>query len=340
MHRRRFLTSAGTFCAAAPTFSALNHTGARAQDTFNWRMQRYYGTETDVIHSEFARNVSVVSDQALSITHFRGGELVPNAQILSAVGRGTLELGHGNGAYWAGEMDIGNIEAGLPRAWVTLDEAYYMWYGLGFVDTLREAYAERDVHYLCPMFGGKYGLLTKEPIERLSDLKNMKIRAASQVAAVLNQFDIPSVYHPPEELYVALSTGTLDGMIYGGVHDYKALKLDEIATHYTELSLVYPGYVDCILVNKRAWETLPSAAKVSLELGAKEMAQRQHYWNNNRERETRSEGIFRISSLPQEDKEALTRASREVWKEEAEKSSRNRKAVEKIRKIAEMEDRL
>lgn len=339
MQRRKFLTGATTAGVVAAS-SAVGVRASVAQDTVRWRMQRYYGTETDHIHAPLADDIRAASGERMELTLFRGAELAPNDQILESLSMGMLEMAQGFGAYWPGRLDLGNIEAGLPMAWSNISEAYHLWYGLGLEDLLREAYAEQGVHYICPMFGGPYDLLTKEPISSLEDLKGMRIRATSTISAVLEQFDIPTVYVPPEELYLGLNTGSLDGVIYGGAHDYKLLKLDEVATHYTELSLLQPGYADGMLVNMRAWESLAPDLQKIVELATKEMAAQQHYWNNTEAQAALQDGGFQVQSLPQDDVMALTEAAQQVWEDEAAKSERNAKAVEMIRTIARGAGRL
>lgn len=50
---------------------------------------------------------------------------------------------------------------------------------MGLIDLVREDYAEQNIHYLGPMFGGDYDLLTKESVTRHED---MKIRATPSIS--------------------------------------------------------------------------------------------------------------------------------------------------------------
>ncbi|MCB1311118.1 MAG: ABC transporter substrate-binding protein, partial [Sedimentitalea sp.] len=125
------------------------------------------------------------SDGDLRIQFFRGGELVSTDQMLDAVKSGTLDLVQGTGGYWSGQVDIGNIDIGLPGSWTSLEEAKALFESEEVVQILNEAYDEAGVHFLQKGYGHDYDLLTKEPVTSLEDLKSRKIRATSAVAKVL-----------------------------------------------------------------------------------------------------------------------------------------------------------
>ncbi len=338
MKRRDLIKAAAAGIAATPL--AMAATTAVAAGTTRLRMQTLYGTETDDLYKSFVNDVKTGSNKSLRITRFRGSELVPNDQMLDAVGKGTLDMCQGYGGYWAGQLDIAKIESGIPGAWTSFDEAMYVHEAKGLGQLIADAYAEKGVHYLGPVFGGPYDLLTKEPVNSLEDLKKMKIRATATVASILNKFDIPTVYLPSQELYVGLSTGAIDGVIYGGSLEYKALKLHEAAKHYTYLNMINPGYADGMLINKQKWDAmLPEHQKI-LELACAKHSREMHAWNVNGCLDVNGEGLFEFGALPAKDSKALTVAAMDVWKEEAAKSERNAKAVQALTDAAKATGRL
>ncbi len=338
MKRRDLIKAAAAGMAAAPL--AMTATSARAGDKVRLRMQTLYGTETDHLYKAFANDVKTSSSKSLRIQRFRGSELVPNDQMLDAVSKGTLDMCQGYGGYWPGQLDIAKIESGIPGAWTSFDEAMYVHEAKGLSALLREAYGEKGVHYLGPVFGGPYDLLTKEPVNSLEDLKKMKIRATATVASILKKFDIPTVYLPSQELYVALSTGVIDGVIYGGSLEYKALKLHETAKHYTYLNMIDPGYADGMLINKKRWDSLSPEHQKILELAVAKHAREMHAWNVNGCLDVNGEGIFEFGALPEADSKALTQAAMDVWKEEAAKSDRNAKAIQALTEAAKATGRV
>ncbi|MGG2395665.1 TRAP transporter substrate-binding protein DctP [Pseudomonas sp. SH1-B] len=330
MKRRDLIKTAATGLAAAPL--AMGATFANA--AVNLRMQTYWGKEANDVFNAFVNDVKVASNDELRIRRYTGSSLVPDAEMFQAVGKGTIDMCQGYAGYWPGQLDIASIEAGLPGAWTNYDEAMYVMETKGLIGLIREAYAEHNVHYLGPIMGGPFDLLTKQPVNSLDDLKKMKIRATPSVAKILQQFDIPTVFLPGSELYVGLSTGTIDGVIYAGTNEYLSMKLYEAAKYYTALNMVSPGYTDQILVNMDKWKGLTDEQRKCIELGFANHASKMHTWMVSGSIDASTTGHFEMSALPPEDSARLRKAAEVIWEEEAAKSERNKKAIDILKEAA------
>ncbi len=97
--------------------------GAASAETKRIKFHTFYGTEIDAIAKKFRKAVKDASGGTMRIQYFRGGELVASDQFVEATSRGTIDIAYGVGSYWPGQIDLGNIEAGLPGAWTTTEEA-------------------------------------------------------------------------------------------------------------------------------------------------------------------------------------------------------------------------
>ncbi|WP_299235588.1 TRAP transporter substrate-binding protein [uncultured Halomonas sp.] len=327
--------------AILTSVASLVLSSAVAADTTRIRFHTFYGTEMDEIADKMRDTVKEASNGELRIQYFRGGELVDSDQFVDAVGRGSIDVGYGVGSYWPGQVGIGNIEAGLPGAWTSVEEARQIFEERGLGALTEEAYAEKGVKLLGHGYGSNYDLLTKEPVTSLEDLQSMKIRATGQMARVLQAFDIPTVFLPAEELYVGLSTGVIDGAIYGGPVEYEQLKLNEVAEHYTFMNLLNPGWTETIIVNESTWEELSDEHRSILEDAVKQYAADIHAWLEEGNQEIIQEGeMFEFATLPEEDSKRLTEAAQVVWQEEADKSERNARAIEILVENAKAQGRL
>lgn len=314
---------------AVSAAASLVASQAVAADTVRLRFHTFYGTEMDSIAQEFQDSVEEASDGSLRIQYFHGGELVDSDQFVDAVKRGTIDIGYGVGSYWPGQVNIGNIEAGLPGAWVNTEEARDIFENQGLNDLAREAYAEKGVKLIGRGYGSNYDLLTREPVESLDDLKSMRIRATGQVAEVLQEFDIPTVFLPAQELYVALSTGVIDGVVYGGPVEYEQLKLHEAADNYTFMNMLNPGWIETAIVNQETWKNLSDEHQTILREGIAQYADGIHEWLEEGNQRLIEEGeLFNFASLPDADAKRLTEAAQSIWQDEADKSERNAKAVD------------
>lgn len=324
------LVGAAALASVATTASA---------DTVRLRFHTFYGTEIDPIAKKFKKAVKDASNGTLRIQYFRGGELVASDQFADAVAKGTVDIVHGTGGYWSGQIDVGNIEAGLPGAWTTVEEAKGLFESAEVDALLTEAYAEAGTVYLGKGYGHNYDLLTKEPVTSLEDLKTRKIRATSNVAKVLSAFDIPTVYLPAQELYIGMSTGVIDGAIYGGPVEYEQLKLHETATNYTFMNMLMPGWTETFLANPDAWNKLSDEHKEILKVAIQQFADDIHQWLADGN-EGVAEGTFQYATLPEADSKALTQAAQGVWQEEAARSPRNQKFIDVLVANAKAQGRL
>ncbi len=332
MNRRNFVKAAVTGTAAA-SVAAPAIALAEEEKKIRLRMQTYWGKEADAVFAAFTSNVKTASAGSLRIKRYPGGALVPDAEMLSAVSKGTLDMCESYGGYWPGKVDIATLESGIAGAWTNYDEATYI-FRKGLLDAVREAYAEQNVHYIGAVLGGAYDLLTKKPVNSLDDLKNMKIRATPSVAKVLQKFDIPTVFMPASELYVGLSTGAIDGVIYGGPIEYTGMKLYEVAKYYTTLNMLMPGFTDCVLINMDKWKSLSEAQQKILEMGVAQHAENEHAWLMEGSFDSKYTKNFEFSALSPEDAKRLREAATVLWDEEAAKSPRNKKVVDLLKSVA------
>ncbi|WP_432787074.1 hypothetical protein AAEX37_01158 [Oligella sp. MSHR50489EDL] len=310
----------------AATALSLVATAASAENV-RLRFHTFYGSEMDDAAKRMQDTLREKSDNKIRMQYFRGGELVSSDQFVEAVGRGTIDIAYGVGSYWPGQVDIGNIEAGLPGAWTSTEEARTVFEKLDPI--IAESYEERGVVLIGRGYGSDYELLTKQPVSSIDDLKRMKIRSTGQMARVLKEFDVPTVFLPAEELYVGLSTGVIDGVLYGGPLEYEQLKLNEVAKNYTSLNLLNPGWIETIIINKKVWDKLSDEHKSLVKEAVNQYAEDIHNWLEDGNKKLKDEGkLFNFTTINEEDSRKLAKAAEKIWDEEAAKSERNAKAIE------------
>lgn len=331
-NRRKFLKAA-TLGAAATTVLTPTLSQAADKKKTRLRMQTLWGKENRHIFDTFADNIKVASEKSLRLKIHQGSEIVPDAEMLNAVSKGTLDMCEGYGGYWPGQIDVGLIEGGIAGAWTSYDEATYL-FNNGLGDLIQAAYHEQNVHYLGSVMGGPYDLLTKTPVKSIEDLKGMKIRATPSVAKILQQFEIPTVFMPASELYVGLSTGAIDGVIYGGPIEYVSMKLYEVAKYYTNLNLISPGFTECILINLDKWKGLTPANQKILELAVADHTTSLHAWLMEGTFKNEYRKHFEFGNLPANDSKQLRQAATVLWDEEAAKSERNKQAIQLFKDMA------
>jgi len=306
---------------------------------YRLKMQTYYSPTTYHIVKEFARQVERMSGGQLKITVFAGGELVSSSQMLQAVKSGTVDIGHGAGYYFS-ELKTGNIDCGLPMAWLNNTEVVVIHEKLGLTELLRKEYAKHGVYYFGPSFANTYNMLSSVPLTSIEDLKKVKIRAAGATSKLLRKLGCSTVYLPPEDIYVALSTGQVDGVIYGGALEYSMLKFYEQAKYYNTTPIINP-IMETVFINQKLWDSMPDNLKAILETGILKL--RWGFYTDALGEEMKIRNtIFKgkLTSFPPEDIAKITEAAVEIWDEEAKKSPECAQAVEMIKELNRMAGRL
>ena len=299
-------------------------------EVHEWKYQTYFPRATLMGEEAFVNDIETLSDGRIKVTLFAAGELIPTGEIMRAVGAGTIELGHGSANYYP-ELDIGEIETGLPMAWNTSDEASLFYDDPVWRDVADEAYEELNCHYLFTTYEAPYLILTTEPVWSLDDLRPLKLRATAAFGKMFDKVGVGSVYMPIEEVYLALSTGIIDGVLYGAAYEYSMLGFNEVATYILGSSIINP-VTGNTFISLDIWNELPDDLKAIVELSA--YGQRYRYWSwVVAEDLTAKARDYVVTSLPSEDLATLTEAALDVWDEQSAKSARCAQAVELLKEL-------
>ncbi len=318
---------------------ATTSTVSAAGKVHTLKLQSYYGTNMLNAEKEFAALVEKKSKGTVRIEVYSGGELVPSSQILNAVKTGTIDMGRGMGHHFT-ESKIGSIESGLPMSWTSADEAEAIYEKYGLRKVIAEEYAGLGVKYLGPVWAAPYHFLGKRPINSVGTMRSMKIRAVGASAKMLKKLNINPVNVPVEDIYLSLTTGQIDGVLYGSAFEYKETKFYEGARFFNNSPILDP-IVDTLVINPKSWDALSKEQQTILQDAADELRWSYYRWITGQDQET-LKALFKntTTNFSEKDMGEMTRAALSVWNEEAAKSPRNKTAIEIIKKAAKEAGRL
>jgi len=230
--------------------------------------------------TEFAAAAEKRSNGRLKISVFGEPDIVPMFQVLEAVKKGTLDIGHAGGTLWGGVIPVGEIEFGIPYgfrvAWEKTYEAKQaairkFFYESGFIDLLREEYAKQGVYYLdIHTYGPVPIVVAKKPIRTMEDLKGVKIRDEGLWTEWHNMLGAAGTDISGSEAYMALKTGALDAAQWD-VSCITGLKWHEVAPYWIR-GEENDACIGHMLVNMDVWNSLPDDLKEALAGAAED------YW--------------------------------------------------------------
>ncbi len=316
-----FLAGCGGSGDAAP--------GAAADDrSFRWKMVTAWPPNLPINHDavlKFADDVETMSRGRLRIQVFAGGELVPALQAFDAVSQGSVEMAHAAAYYWAGKVPAAQYFTVVPFG-MTQKGAWAWLYGGGGLDLWRELYAPFNV---VPFPMGNTGIQMggwfNKKIERVADLKGLKMRIPGLGGKVLAKAGGNPVLLSAAEIYTALERGTIDATEWvGPLHDVR-FGLDRAARYYYYPGWHEPGTQLELLVNAEAWASLPADLQRIVENAAAGAALymygRSEVENARAFAELKQAGHVEILEFPREVTDRLAALTREVLEEEAAKDA-------------------
>ncbi len=308
------------------------------EKTYDLKLQTYYSPTTVDHIKNFAKSVEVASNGRIKIQIFTGGELVSSDNMLKGVQGGMIDIAHGCGAYYT-EFAMGPIEGGMPMAWMSPLEAQIIFDEMGLGKLVAEEYAKFGVHFLGTMWAAPYQILSKEPINSLADLRKMKIRAIGASAKMLQSLGVSTVSMPPEDIYLALSTGQIGAVLYGAAYEYQLNKYYEVAPYFLSSPVLSP-FVDSIIINQKVWDSMTPDLQEILK-NAVQMSRLAWYIHCEYMGDEARATIFKgVTTLPAQDQAEMTKAAVAAWDEEGAKSPENAKAVEIIKAFAKRVGRI
>jgi len=247
-----------------------------AAEVFNWRFTSwstpgsYYGDEG---YPSFCQQIEDMSGGRITVEYVSAAALAGEFGAFDSIRQGIIEIG----CPWVGGYDTILVEAkceyGLPFGMQHPNDMLTLYYERGWQELLREAYMELSppVYYLAPDIWAPLYLTTTEPVITLDDLRKLKIRAVGGCADYLGRLGVTTVVVAYEELYTAVATGTIEGILGPGLAEFYDLKSYEFAKY-----IVTPTFIGAVMgadyiVNMDAWNSLPEDLQ-QIVLGAAQSA--------------------------------------------------------------------
>ena len=281
--------------------------------------------ETEELTGHFRNRVEAMSGGRIKIELYADGEIVPIDELVTAVGRGTLEMGQICGG-WSPQIDIGQLETYAPQAWSSILDASAI-YERGFEELLEEAYAEHNVKWLSDCLWDPIQLFTTEPINDIEDIKGLKIMGGMGASHVLQTLGAAPFETPAESFYLAISTGVADGVTWGGCRDMYNLGIHEVAPYVLNIG---PTPAMCSFqINMDVWDSLPLDLQTILEVAAKDSSMYQGMLYFIEDELFYAKGEFIRTDLSDTDWVAFRKAAVDYYQQElAHTSPRAAKTVE------------
>ena len=267
MRRREFTKIALAAAAGAVAAPAI----VKAETTFNWRMTSFYGPNAFFYSTgpgsakDLCKRIEEMSAGRLKIQFYGAGELIPAAAGFDACSSGTVEMNYANSYFWTGKVFAAQYFTAAPFGMNFVGFNGWIYDG-GGLDLWKETY---DKFNLVPILAGNTGVQMagwfRKPIEKVEDLKGLKMRIPGLAGRVLRELGVDAQLLAPGDIFPALERGVIDAAEFVGPYLDRQLGLQKVAKYYYT-----PGWHEMatgseVVINKAAWAKLPPDIKSIVE---------------------------------------------------------------------------
>ncbi len=208
----------------------------------------------------WAKEVEKRTNGRVKVTMYPSGSLVPAGQIYDSVTKGIADIGYAAISYTAGRFPLTDVVT-LPLGYTSGYEATIMAY------ELYKKFKPKEFEQTQIMWLEAHGpgiLHTKRPVNKLEDVKGLRIRSTGATTRIALALGAAPVGMPMSDAYDALSRGIVEG-IFCPMEALQGWKLGEVVSYTTED--YGASYSDCfyIAMNKEKWASIPEDVKPIIE---------------------------------------------------------------------------
>jgi len=250
--------------------------GAAEDKTFRWKMVTTWPKNYPALGTSAEKFATLLDDMSrgrLKVKVYGAGDLVPAMEVFDAVSQGTAEMGHGAAYYWKGKLPSATFFTSVPFGLNAQEMNSWLYYG-GGLELWREAY---DPFNLIPFPAGNTGVQMagwfNREINSIDDLRGLKMRVPGIGGEVLGRAGVQPITIPGGELYTAMQTRVIDAVEWVSPYNDLAFGFHQVGKHYYYPGWQEPGPTLELLINKKAWESLPDDLKLMVEVAARAINQ-------------------------------------------------------------------
>ncbi len=285
MERRSFVKKAlGTAAAGTLLAGCSGNAGdpygspdVITRPSIRWRLASSFPPLLDTIFGAaevMAERLAALTDGRFRVQVYPAGEMLPFDAVLSAVGKGTVEMGHAVSFYFTSANPALVFDACVPFGLTARQHMAWLAYG-GGMDLLREMFADFNiVNFPGGNTGVQMGGWFRREVGSLAALQGLRIRMPGMGGSVMQQLGANAVTLSAGEIVQALRTDAIDAAEWIGPYDDEKLGLQTVARNYYHPGWWEPGSAITFYVNQDAYNTLPAGYKEALAAATSEAGAR------------------------------------------------------------------
>ena len=211
------------------------------------------------------RFVEERSGGTLRIRPVWGGALLSSDMSMEELRHGVADIGLITPIYIKGGTHLIRIQSGFYAGVESIPSqvALYRCMAQAHPQFAREL---AGLKVLAVQGGSLPGVVTtRRPVQRLEDLRGLRLRAPTELLSVLRALGADPVNMPMGEVYSAMAKGVIDGVVAPG-DTFRSLHFAEVASHFNTLAVPRGAY-PARAMNLARWNRLSEAHRRVLDEG-------------------------------------------------------------------------
>ncbi|HEY5754809.1 MAG TPA: TRAP transporter substrate-binding protein DctP [Steroidobacter sp.] len=200
---------------------------------------------------------------SIKIQPYWSGSLLSSEHSMHELRHGVSDIGLITPIYARGGAHLIRAQAGFYGGLTTFEQQTALWRCMAAADPQfgRELH---DLKVLAVQGGNLPGIVTRDrAIRTLDDLRGLRLRAPSELLAVLKDLGADPIDMPMGEVYSALAKGVLDGVV-APPDTLKSLHFAEVAKYFNTIRIPRGAYA-ARAMSERRWNSLTNEQRALLE---------------------------------------------------------------------------
>jgi TRAP-type C4-dicarboxylate transport system substrate-binding protein len=225
------------------------------QKVITMNFSNFFGAahKNSILADQWCKEVEKRTDGRVKFTYYPGATLTPAAQTYDSVMKGIADVGESVLGYTSGRfplMEIIDLPLGYKSGYVATK----------MINEFYKKFQPKELDGVKIMWLHAHGpgiLFTKnKAVNKLEDLKGLKIRATGFSAKTATALGAAPVAMPQTESYDALRTGVVEGIL-NPMEAMKGWKIAEVVKYCTEDYGTAYTTSFFVVMNKAKWNALP-----------------------------------------------------------------------------------
>jgi TRAP-type transport system periplasmic protein len=247
----RFFVAGTVTCAVMVLFfGAMTSYGADKVISLRYANLFPPTSKVSVISDEWCKEVEKRTNGRVKVQYFPAASLSRPSETYDDVMRGVVDIGMSFCGYTGGRFPLSEV-IDLPLGYKSSYDATKM------ANAYLEKFKPKEFDGTKVMYlhtSPPHRLFTKKPVEKLEDLKGLKIRSTGTSAEVVKALGGVSVAMPMSDAYDALQKGVADGIV-GPFEPLVGWRLIDVVNDGTLFSSAYVN-VSYVVMNKDKWQSI------------------------------------------------------------------------------------